>query len=70
MLDALKNSSGTPTGKMEATEVAEVIWTAVTDGTSQLRYLAGDGARTVLGQRCSAEQDEAFVAGMRERFGL
>ena len=70
MLDARKNSGGTPTGKMEATEVAEVIWTAVTDGTDQLRYLAGDGARTVLGQRYSAEQDEAFVTGMRTRFGL
>jgi NAD(P)-dependent dehydrogenase (short-subunit alcohol dehydrogenase family) len=69
-LEARKNAGGTPTGVMEPEEVAEVIWTAVTDGTDQLRYLAGDGARTVLGQRYSPEHDEAFVAAMRTRFGL
>jgi NAD(P)-dependent dehydrogenase (short-subunit alcohol dehydrogenase family) len=70
MVQARQNAGGTPTGKIEPAEVAEVVWTAVTDGTDQLRYLAGDGARTVLGQRYSAEQDEAFVAGMRAAFGL
>lgn len=70
LVEAFLTAGGTPTGKMEPEEVAEVIWTAVTDGTTQLRYLAGDGARTVLSQRYSAEQDEAFVANMRATFGL
>lgn len=63
-------ASETPSGNMEPEEVADVIWTAVTDGTQQMRYIIGDGATSVLGNRYSAEQDEAFVAGMRAQFGL
>ena len=70
LVEAFLGAGGTPTGKIEPEDVADVIWTAVTDGSSQLRYLAGEGARTVLGQRYSAEQDEAFVAGMRAQFGM
>ena len=51
-------------------EVAEVIWSAATDGTDQLRYISGDGAVELLGGRYSTEQDEAFLAGMRNSFGL
>lgn len=50
--------------------VAEVIWTAATDDTDRLRYISGDGATTLLGERYSIEQDESFVAGLRTRFGL
>lgn len=61
---------GTPSGSQEPEEVAEVIFTAATDGTPQLRYISGDGAKALLANRYSDEQDERFVAGMRAQFGL
>lgn len=51
-------------------QVAEVVWSAATDGTDQLRYISGEGAVHLLGERYSVEQDEAFVTGLRRRFGL
>ena len=54
----------------EPDEVAEVIFTAATDGTSQLRYISGDGAQALLATRYSPEQDEQFVEGFRAQFGL
>ena len=54
----------------EPEAVAEVIFTAATDGTKQLRYISGEGAVELLANRYSAEQDEQFVAGMRAQFGL
>ena len=62
--------AGTPSGSQEPEEVAEVILTAATDGTTQLRYISGEGAKAFLANRYSAEQDEQFVAGMRAQFGL
>jgi len=62
--------AGTPSGSQEPEEVAEVIFTAATDGTSQIRYISGQGAKALLANRFSAEQDEQFVAGMRAQFGL
>ncbi|MDJ0924621.1 MAG: SDR family oxidoreductase [Acidimicrobiia bacterium] len=62
--------AGTPRGSQEPEEVAEVIYSAATDGTTQIRYISGEGAKTLLANRYSAEQDEAFVAGMRSQFGL
>jgi NAD(P)-dependent dehydrogenase (short-subunit alcohol dehydrogenase family) len=70
LVGAFLAASGSPTGLMEPGDVAEAIWEAATDGTSRLRYVCGDGARSLLGQRYSIEQDEAFVAGMRASFGL
>jgi NAD(P)-dependent dehydrogenase (short-subunit alcohol dehydrogenase family) len=67
---ASEAQGSTPTGQQEPEEVAEVIWAAATDGTDRMRYVSGDGAATLLSQRYSAEQDEAFVAGMRAQFGL
>jgi hypothetical protein len=61
---------GTPSGSQEPEEVAEVIFTAATDGTAQIRYISGEGAKALLANRYSAEQDEQFVAGMRTQFGL
>ena len=62
--------AGTPSGSQEPEEVAEVIFDAATDGTAQMRYISGEGAKALLANRYSAEQDEQFVAGMRAQFGL
>jgi NAD(P)-dependent dehydrogenase (short-subunit alcohol dehydrogenase family) len=59
-----------PSGNQEPEEVAEVIYAAATDGSMQLRYISGDGAKAILANRYSAEQDEQFVAGLRAQFGL
>lgn len=48
--------------------VAEVIWEAATDGTSTLRYLAGEDAKAWVAARTS-QDDEAFTAGLREQIG-
>ncbi len=61
---------GTPSGSQEPAEVAEVIFAAATDDSMQLRYISGEGAKALLANRYSAEQDEQFVAGMRAQFGL
>ena len=50
--------------------VAEVVWQAVNDETARLRYISGDGAKELLALRFSLDQDEAFLAEMRKRFGL
>ena len=62
--------AGSPSGSQEPEEVAEVIVDAATDDTMQLRYISGEGAKALLANRYSAEQDEQFVAGMRTQFGL
>jgi NAD(P)-dependent dehydrogenase (short-subunit alcohol dehydrogenase family) len=54
----------------EPSEVAEVIFDAATDGTDQIRYISGEGAKRLLANRYSAGQDEQFVAGMRAQIGL
>ena len=61
---------GTPSGAQTPEEVAEVIWQAVNDQTARLRYISGDGAKDLLGRRFSMEQDEGFLAVMRQQFGL
>lgn len=48
----------------------EVIWEAVNDQTARLRYISGQDAKELLNARFSLEQDESFLKGMRERFGL
>ena len=62
--------AASPSGNQEPEEVAEVIFTAATDDTMQMRYISGEGAKALLSNRYSAEQDEQFVAGMRAQFGL
>ncbi|OOQ61608.1 SDR family oxidoreductase [Mucilaginibacter pedocola] len=49
--------------------VANVIYTAATDGTNQLRYTAGDDAAAIIAQRKQAD-DETFIGGMKKQFGL
>jgi len=45
--------------------VAEVVYTAATDGKSQLRYLAGADAEQMHGMR-QANGDDAFVATVKQ----
>ena len=63
-------AEGDASGNQEPEDVAEVIFTAATDDTQQLRYVSGDGASALLANRYSLEQDEQFVADMRAGFGL
>ena len=49
--------------------IANVIYTAATDGTSQLRYAAGEDARMLLANR-SQSDDEAFIGGIKKQFDL
>ncbi|MCY4287519.1 MAG: SDR family oxidoreductase [Aestuariivita sp.] len=49
--------------------VAEIIWSAVTDGTDTLRYRAGADAETLLTNRKSYD-DATFIGGMKQQMGL
>ena len=49
--------------------VAEVIWTAVADGTATLRYTAGEDAREYMANR-KALDDETFIGGLKRHFDL
>ena len=53
----------------DALVVAEVIYRAATDGTSQLRYTAGEDAKRMIASRKSAD-DETFIGDMKLQFGL
>tara|TARA_R110002126_G_scaffold137272_3_gene281757 strand:- start:479 stop:1291 length:813 start_codon:yes stop_codon:yes gene_type:complete len=46
--------------------VADVIWQAVTDGTSTLRYRAGADAVALLNERKS-QDDETFIGNMKKQ---
>ena len=52
-----------------ASLVAGVIYEAATDGTDQLRYTAGEDAKTLIESRKQAD-DATFIAGMRTQLGL
>jgi NAD(P)-dependent dehydrogenase (short-subunit alcohol dehydrogenase family) len=52
---------------MSAEDVAQVIFTAVTDGTSRLRYLIGDDARGFVKARRELSEED-YIAFMRARF--
>ena len=67
---AMQVGDSTPSGNQEPSDVAAVILTAATDGTSQLRYISGEGAKALLANRYSAQQDEQFVAALGAQFGL
>lgn len=53
----------------EPSVVADVIWNAVTDGTSTLRYTAGDDAAEYMANR-KVQDDETFIGAMKEQMGL
>jgi len=46
-----------------------VMYQAATDGTSQLRYVAGDDAKMILDARAKISQDE-YYAMVRQRVGV
>jgi NAD(P)-dependent dehydrogenase (short-subunit alcohol dehydrogenase family) len=49
--------------------VARAIYEAATDGTSQLRYTAGEDAKVLMAFRRSAD-DATFMKRLKDRFGL
>ena len=49
--------------------VAKVIYEAATDGTSQLRYTAGEDANVLMARR-KAVDDATFMKGVREQLKL
>ncbi len=49
--------------------VAEVIWSAVTDGSNTLRYTAGEDAKEYMANR-KALDDETFIGGLKAQLGL
>jgi NAD(P)-dependent dehydrogenase (short-subunit alcohol dehydrogenase family) len=49
--------------------VAEVIFNAATDGTDQLRYVAGEDAKMILEMRAKVSQED-YYAMIRQRLGL
>ena len=51
------------------TFVAKIILGAATDGTDQLRYIAGPDAEQILANRAALD-DDAFLAGMKQTYGL
>lgn len=52
-----------------ASLVAEVIYEAATDGTSQIRYIAGEDAKVLLNNRKQLD-DAVFIGGIKSQFGL
>lgn len=61
--------AGVNTVPSEASDTAEVIWQAVTDGTDQLRYIAGPDAEQLIGARKQME-DADFFSLIRQQLGL
>lgn len=49
--------------------VADVIYSAVTDGSSQLRYTAGEDARQMIADR-KAQDDDTFIGGLKAQMGF
>ena len=49
--------------------VAEVIFEAATDGSNQIRYIAGEDAKQLIAQR-EQLSDEEFIAGIKSQFGF
>ena len=52
-----------------ASVVAAVIFEAATDGKNQLRYTAGEDAKTLISKRQQYD-DAAFIGGIKSQFGL
>jgi short-subunit dehydrogenase len=49
--------------------IANVIYEAATDGSSQLRYTAGEDAKVFITNRRQLD-DEVFIGGIKTQFGL
>ncbi|GAB2622338.1 hypothetical protein GCM10026987_19720 [Belliella aquatica] len=52
-----------------ANTVAEIIFEAATDGKNQLRYTAGEDAKTLMANRQQYD-DAIFLGGIKSQFGL
>lgn len=52
-----------------ASVVADVIFEAATDGKNQLRYTAGEDAKTLMANR-NQYDDATFIGGIKSQFGL
>lgn len=52
-----------------AEQIAEVIYAAATDGSTQLRYLAGADAQALLATKAQLSEAE-FAAMIQQRFGV
>lgn len=50
-------------------QIAEVIYTAATDGTTQLRYIAGDDAKAILGTKAQLSEAD-FATMIQKNFGV
>lgn len=69
VVQALFGAWGQNVQASEPVVVAEVIWQAVTDGTTTLRYRAGADAVELLDNR-KALDDAAFIGGLKAQLGL
>ena len=56
-------------GYSSSESLGEAIFGAATDGSKQTRYIVGDDAAAILGERAKVT-DEQYVARVNERFGL
>lgn len=52
-----------------ASVVADVIFEAATDGKNQLRYTAGEDAKTLMANR-NQYDDATFIGGIKSQFGF
>ncbi len=50
-------------------QIAEVIYTAATDGSAQLRYIAGEDAQRILGAKAQLSEAD-FAAMIQQSFGV
>jgi NAD(P)-dependent dehydrogenase (short-subunit alcohol dehydrogenase family) len=66
---AMATYSSLMNGGSEPEQIAQVIFTAATDGATTLRYVAGDDATEMLRQRAGAA-DDSFFASIKAQFGL
>ncbi|WP_026973252.1 SDR family oxidoreductase [Aliagarivorans marinus] len=65
----MQGFANSPTQPSEPEDIAQVIWTAATDGSSQLRYIAGADAEAIIAAR-KAQSDEEFMGGLKQQFGF
>ena len=66
MMEGMKNASA---NSSEPILVAETIYKAATDGTNQMRYIAGPDAEQIIAAR-KAMNDENYMAMMKQQMGL
>jgi short-subunit dehydrogenase len=66
---AAMQSTMNPENMSKPEQIAEVIYTAATDGQDTLRYRAGSDAIQLLDAR-SQMSDEGFFAMQKQQFGL